>query len=275
MTSQAPSEKNRVVILAGPQIWCDNTCATLISAGLNIVGICVCDESTAGLPLKYIQQSAKKRGVGRTIGQVLGRLVYRLVNGRSDREKLQQIFPEAQIRAALSSWKGPRHVTRSFGDQATISWISGLQPDVLVAHTGSWVTKKVRELPRKQVCIGGHPGLIPRYRGSHSAFWAIYHAHPEDVGCSVFWLAAGVDSGDLIVQERLPLEPGDSYFTLGWKGMKRIAELQAQVLTDFDRGIPIPRHPHASIPEGSEYHVPTLWEYVVYLWRQRRGPIVR
>ena len=53
------------------------------------------------------------------------------------------------------------------------------------------------------------------------------------------------------------------------------AELQAQVLSDFDRGIPIPSHPHASIPEGSEYHVPTLAEYLVYRWRQRKGPVIR
>jgi methionyl-tRNA formyltransferase len=127
-------------------------------------------------------------------------------------------------------------------------------------------------MPKKDIVIGGHPGLTPEYRGSHSAFWAIYNGEPEKVGCSVFWLDEGVDTGDLIVQEPIPIEPGDSYFTLGWKGMKRIAELQAKTVTDFDRGIPIRRKKHASIPAGSEYPVPTLLDYLKYRRRQR-GPM--
>jgi len=145
-----------------------------------------------------------------------------------------------------------------------------MEADIFIVHSGYWVGKRVREIPRKKAVIGGHPGLTPNYRGSHSAFWAIYKNRPEDVGCSVFWLDAGVDTGDLVTQERIPIEEGDSYFTLCWKGMVRIAEIQAQVACELDNGTPIPRTPHKEIPPDSEFDVPTLMEYIRYRLRQKQ-----
>jgi methionyl-tRNA formyltransferase len=40
----------------------------------------------------------------------------------------------------------------------------------------------------------------------------------------------GVDTGDIVAQERIPVEKGDSFMTLSWKGMIRIAQLQAAAL---------------------------------------------
>jgi len=261
--------RNRVVILTAGEIWHRNTCATLLAAGVNVVGICIADQQTAGLPLKYIWKSFGRRGFFTTAGQIVGRIYYRLLNRSADREQQRAIFDEKRIGEVLSAYAGPMHRTENYSSPETLAWLESLAPDVLVVHSGYWVGKKVRAMPRKGVVIGGHPGITPEYRGSHSAFWAIYNGKPEDVGCSVFWLDEGVDTGDLIVQERIPVTAGDSYFTLGWKGMKRIAELQAKTVLDFDRGIPIPRMKHASIPPGSEYPVPTLLDYLRYRRRQR------
>lgn len=261
--------KNRVVILTAGEIWHRNTCATLIAAGVNVVGICIADQQTAGLPLKYVLKSFGRRGFLTTTGQILGRIYYRLLNRSADRAAQRAIYDDKWIDETLRAYTGPIHRTGSYSAPETLEWLKSLEPDVLVVHTGYWVGKKVRELPTKGVVIGGHPGITPEYRGSHSAFWAIHNGKPEDVGCSVFWLDEGVDTGDVIAQERISIAPDDSYFTLGWKGMKRIAELQAKTVLDFDRGIPIPRHKHASIPPGSEYPVPTLLDYLRYRRRQR------
>ncbi len=53
------SGKNRIVVLCGPRLFHLNTCATLIRSGLNVVGICVADQRTAGIPLSYLLKSIK------------------------------------------------------------------------------------------------------------------------------------------------------------------------------------------------------------------------
>jgi hypothetical protein len=262
--------RHRIVILTGPAIWHRNSCATWIRAGLNIVGICYCDQRTFRLPLRAAWKSLRTGAPWRLFGQILGRAYYEVCNGRKDRAIAERILNLRRIEEALKSWNGAVYHTSDYSRPETIAWLASLRPDVFLVHTPYWVGKKVRDLAAKGITIGGHPGLTPWYRGSYSPFWAIYRGHAEDVGASVFWLSGRVDAGDLVVQERIAIEDGDSHVTLGWKGMSRIAEIQARVLDDFDHGVPIPRRPHREIPPDSVYPVPTLLDYLRYRRRQKR-----
>lgn len=258
-----------VAVVCGPHLSHLATCATLIRAGVLVKGICICNQESAGLPLRYVWTAMRKKGVSKVVGQILGRLFYRLLNQRQDREIFRRLYHENEIRRAIDLWEGPIHRTRSYDDKETLSWLESLGAEAFVVHSPYWVGKNVRRIPRKGVVLGGHPGLTPRYRGSHSAFWAVFEGHPEDVGCSIFWLDGGADTGDLIAQERIRPAPGDSYVTLAWKGMIRQAELFAEVLQNYEQGQEIPRRPHAHVPDGSYYDVPTLAEYLAYRRRQR------
>jgi hypothetical protein len=260
-----------VVLLVGNSPWNRHTVATILDSGANVVGICVADDTVAGLPLGYIRRSVKRRGAAKTADQILGRLRYKLLSARADRRHLRELFDLERCKRVLDDSEVPVHFTKAYGDPQTVAWVKERAPDVLVVHTGAWVGQSVRRLARAGLVIGGHPGLTPRYRGAHSAFWALYRGRPEEVGYSVFHLDRGVDTGDLIEQGTLEIDAGDTYFSLGWKGMKAIAAVQARLLADCDRGLEVARKPHAYIPEGSEYPVPGLTHYLVYLWRRRRA----
>jgi methionyl-tRNA formyltransferase len=245
------------------------TCATLIREGFNVVGLCVADQRSAGLPLSYLRLSVRKKGLWVTLSRVAARLLYQLLNRRQDRRKQEQVFDAKAIRTILDSWKGEWHYTQNYSAPATLAWLQAMDADIFVAHTSYWVGKQVRDLPKTKIVLGGHPGLTPYYRGSHAAFWAIFRGHPDDVGCTVFVLDKGVDTGDIVAQERLPIEPGDSFISLGWKGMKRTAELQAAALHHFAQSGDIPRQ-RVPVPEHSEFDNPTLGDYLRYLWRQQQ-----
>lgn len=251
------------MVLCGPRLTHRHTCATLIEAGLNVVGICVCDQRKAGLPFSTILRNIKRKGLAVTLSRTTARLLYEAINRTKDRRIFQRLFDEASIHETLSQWHGATHHTTSYSDAESLAWLRARQPDVFVVHTPYWVGKKVRELPATGIVLGGHPGITPEYRGTHAAFRAVYQGHPEDVGCTVFHLDETLDAGDVVAQERIPIEPGDSFVTLGWKGMKRIAELQAGVLADFDRGVPVPRRP-VTPPPDSVFDHPTLREYIHY-----------
>jgi methionyl-tRNA formyltransferase len=145
-----------------------------------------------------------------------------------------------------------------------------MNPDVLVVHSPYWIGSAVRRIPRLKIVLGGHPGITPFYRGSHSAFWAIYKGRLQDVGCTVFLLNDGLDTGDIVAQRRVPVEAADSFVTLGWKGMIQIAELQAAVLRDLDAGRDVTRRAIRVVPPDSEFDNPKIMQYFQYAWRRRK-----
>lgn len=54
-----------------------------------------------------------------------------------------------------------------------------------------------------------HPSLLPAFRGLHAQRQALEAGAPES-GCTVHFVDAGVDTGAVVVQRRVPVLPGDS-----------------------------------------------------------------
>jgi len=61
--------------------------------------------------------------------------------------------------------------------------------------------------------INIHPSLLPKYKGLDTHQRAI-DAGDTEAGCTVHWVSAGVDEGDIIAQASVPILPGDTADTL-------------------------------------------------------------
>jgi len=57
--------------------------------------------------------------------------------------------------------------------------------------------------------INIHPSLLPKYKGLDTHQRAI-DAGDSEAGCTVHWVSAGVDEGQIIAQARVPILPGDT-----------------------------------------------------------------
>ncbi|MFC1831221.1 formyltransferase family protein [Thermodesulfobacteriota bacterium] len=262
-------ERKRIVVLTGQDIYHDATSSILIESGLNVVGICRASSKTYGLPINMMTRWIKRGYFFRTIGQIVGRVLYIMLRGNEDKRILGELYNVENINRLLRTWGGPILDVKSYSEKETFKILKSWKPDVIVVHSYEWVDKKIRELPKDSLVVGGHPGITPQYRGAHSAFWAIYNSDFKNVGWTVFHLDAGVDTGDIIQQGRLKVGEDDSYFTLGWKGMIEIAKCQASALLVWEKTGSITRNKHVEIPENSEYPVPPLFAHLKY-WRNLR-----
>jgi methionyl-tRNA formyltransferase len=218
---------------------------------------------------KFLARWARRHGVLRTAGQVAGRIYDRARNQRLDQRELGKLVHEAADRATLTRAGVPVVETDSYSRPDTRAAIRQLDPDILVVHTKYIVGPSVRALA-PVATIGGHPGITPFYRGAYSPFWALLRGEPHMVGCTVFLLDDGIDTGPILAQEPVPITPGtDSHLILAWKGMVRLAALQAQAIRRLDAGECLPLTSLREVPEDSYFGPPTLLEFVRYRRRHQ------
>jgi methionyl-tRNA formyltransferase len=91
----------------------------------------------------------------------------------------------------------------------SIDAISRLKPDaIVVVAYGQILRKDLLSLPAKG-CINVHTSLLPKYRGAAPIQWAI--ANGEQVtGVTTMFMDVGMDTGDIILQQEVPIDHDDT-----------------------------------------------------------------
>src|SRR5512138_3623116 len=105
--------------------------------------------------------------------------------------------------------------------------LAALRPDVLcVAAYGRILGADLLGLaPFGAVNV--HGSLLPKYRGAAPLQWAIARGERE-TGVSIMQMDAGLDTGDVLLQRVLPIEPQDTAETLA----PRLAALGGEALCE-------------------------------------------
>lgn len=83
---------------------------------------------------------------------------------------------------------------------------------ILVVAYGKILQKDFLWIPRNG-CINVHASLLPNYRGAAPIQWALINGDKE-TGITLMQMDAGMDTGDIITQEKLPIELSDNTASL-------------------------------------------------------------
>ena len=103
--------------------------------------------------------------------------------------------------------------------------VAELKPDVAVVMAyGQILPKAVLEAPRLG-CLNLHASLLPKYRGAAPIQAAILAGEKES-GLTVIYMDEGLDTGDILLHERLAISPEETGGTLH----DRLAELAPAAL---------------------------------------------
>lgn len=109
-----------------------------------------------------------------------------------------------------------------------------LKPDLQVVVAFRMMPEKVWDFPPKGT-INLHASLLPAYRGAAPINWAIINGEKE-TGVSTFFLQHEIDTGHIIFQEKVAIEPKETAGSLHDKLMERGAALVVKTVAAIDEG---------------------------------------
>ncbi len=105
--------------------------------------------------------------------------------------------------------------------------LSSWQPDLIaVAAYGRILHAPILHLP-PMGCVNVHGSLLPKYRGAAPVQWAVINGETE-TGITTMLMDEGMDTGPMLLQERLTIMPDDTAGTLA----PRLAELGGRLLVE-------------------------------------------
>lgn len=87
--------------------------------------------------------------------------------------------------------------------------ILNAKPDVIITCAyGQIVSKDILDIP-KYGCINIHASLLPKYRGGAPIHYALINGE-EETGVTLMYMDEGMDTGDMLVSERIKIEDNDN-----------------------------------------------------------------
>jgi methionyl-tRNA formyltransferase len=122
----------------------------------------------------------------------------------------------------------PAYRPESYKHPETLQIFRELRADLLImAFVTDIIPQAFIETPL-QGAICYHPSLLPRHRGGSAINWALIMGDRE-TGLSIFWADAGIDTGPILLQKRVPIAPED---TTGSLYFNRLFPLGIETITE-------------------------------------------
>jgi methionyl-tRNA formyltransferase len=157
-----------------------------------------------------LQRRRKRLGLWQVAQQVLFLVWDRLYIRAASRKRISELLhghditpPDSQVRTIDVS---------NINASGVVQIIRNISPTCgVISGTSILRRPLIESVP---VWLNIHCGITPRYRGVHGAFWAIYEGSPELAGVTIHKTDLGVDTGGIIIQDKIEIESTDTYRTL-------------------------------------------------------------
>lgn len=147
-------------------------------------------------------------------------------------------FPEVKERALELGL--PVHQPDSVKDEAFLELLKSYQPEVIVVVAfGRILPKSVLDLPQYG-CVNVHGSLLPAYRGAAPIQRAVLDGCKE-TGVTTMRMDVGMDTGDMLLQARIPITEEDTSGTMFDKLAVLGGELLIETLNGLEAGTIVPQ----------------------------------
>lgn len=138
-----------------------------------------------------------------------------------------QELAESPIKQLATQHRIPILQPLKMKDPGFLDSLSAWKPDlIVVAAFGRILPKIILDLPLRH-CINVHASLLPKYRGAGPIQWALIRGERE-TGITTMLMDEGMDTGPILLQEKVSIAPDDTAGTLSSK----LADIGGRLLID-------------------------------------------
>jgi len=160
-----------------------------------IVGCVVADASPFGKKETFLQKAKKTYDVfGFTF---FIHYAAKFIQSKLDKTK--------QVDSVLEASNIPKIVLeKPINQKESVDTIKSYEPDLLISILGNQIFKEPIINLAPKGCLNLHTALLPKYRGLMPTFWVMKNQE-KYTGVSVFFVDEGIDSGPIVVQEKVEI----------------------------------------------------------------------
>ena len=126
--------------------------------------------------------------------------------------------------------------------EENVAYLKNYEADIyVVAAFGQILSQEILDIP-KFGCVNIHASLLPKYRGAAPIQQSIIDGE-EKTGVTIMQMAAGMDTGDILLQREIPIDDDETGGGLFDKLSDLGAELIVEALPKIERGelTPVPQ----------------------------------
>ena len=138
-----------------------------------------------------------------------------------------KVLTPPAVKAAAEQSGVPVFQPKRVREPESTAAIGAMGPDVIVvAAYGQVLPRELLALP-KHGCVNIHASLLPAYRGAAPINWAIINGETR-TGITIMQMDEGLDTGAILAQESIPIDPRDTAGDL----TEKLSELGSRLVVD-------------------------------------------
>lgn len=142
-----------------------------------------------------------------------GKLPAEIVAVGSDHAEAQALKRAEKADIPYRAFPLKAYSSRAEQEQAILAWLEENRVELLVLAGFMRVLSSNFLKALNCPVLNIHPSLLPSFQGLHAQRQALEYG-VKVAGCTVHFVDEGLDSGPIIMQEAVPVKPGDTEETL-------------------------------------------------------------
>jgi methionyl-tRNA formyltransferase len=120
-------------------------------------------------------------------------------------------------------------------EDAFLDELRAIEPDLVISVSCPQIFgRELLELPRLG-CVNVHSARLPHYRGMLPTFWVLAEGETS-TGVTVHYMSPGIDGGDIILQQTVPISAQDTLHSLMRRCKSVAADLVVEAVERFRDG---------------------------------------
>ena len=171
--------------------------------GVQVVGVFVETKVTPNRAFtEKLKRSVRYDGYAGTVAKLACKIFSKSKGEDDERTRISN--ERNSVAEVARTHNVPFHLVDDYHSAETRALIAEAHADLGVVWGTNILKETVFRIPRLG-CINLHQGLAPIYRGGPPVFWELFNDERE-LGLTIHFVASKVDSGDIVLQETVPLE---------------------------------------------------------------------